>query len=141
MGHPKPKPRATIEIGNQCRIPAIWKRQKTEAEDDKMEHNKGQTKLRRKKRINQNRDREERRKRDFRACKQQATKLEIKNFINNIFFIDTFHNSIMHNTSIAKLTTPITNQISETKWLYYFPLQRNTSKTFGRGCPKTKSPS
>lgn len=40
----RPKPGATIEIGNLRRIPAIRKRQKTEAEDHEMQHNKGQTK-------------------------------------------------------------------------------------------------
>jgi len=38
----RPKPGATIEIGNQRRIPAIRKTQKTEAEDHEMQH--GQTK-------------------------------------------------------------------------------------------------
>jgi hypothetical protein len=33
-----------MEIGNQRRIPAIRKTQKTEAEDHEMQHNKGQTK-------------------------------------------------------------------------------------------------
>ncbi|KAJ0074662.1 hypothetical protein Patl1_37475 [Pistacia atlantica] len=40
----RPKPGATMEIGNQRRIPAIRKTQKTEAEDHEMQHNKGQTK-------------------------------------------------------------------------------------------------
>ena len=40
----RPKPGATMEIGNQRRIPAIRKTQKTEAEDHKMQDNKGQTK-------------------------------------------------------------------------------------------------
>jgi hypothetical protein len=72
----RPKPGATIEIGNQRRIPAIRKTQKTEAEDHEMQH--GQTKrffegsllayLLRKKRINQNGDREERRKKDLQAA-------------------------------------------------------------------------
>ena len=39
----RPKPGADIEIGNQRRIPAIRKTQ-TEAEDHKMQHNKGRTK-------------------------------------------------------------------------------------------------
>jgi hypothetical protein len=36
----RPKPGADIEIGNQRQVPAIRKRQ-TEAEDHKMQHNKG----------------------------------------------------------------------------------------------------
>ena len=39
----RPKPGADISIGNQRRIPAIRKTQ-TEAEDRKMQHNKGRTK-------------------------------------------------------------------------------------------------
>ncbi|KAG9157571.1 hypothetical protein Leryth_022799 [Lithospermum erythrorhizon] len=39
----RPKPGADIPIGNQRRVPAIRKRQ-TEAEDHKMQHNKGRTK-------------------------------------------------------------------------------------------------
>ncbi|GJV73937.1 hypothetical protein Tco_1493932 [Tanacetum coccineum] len=41
MGHPKP--RADIEIGNQRQTPAI-RRRHTEAEEQKMQHNKGRTK-------------------------------------------------------------------------------------------------
>ncbi|CAI9260435.1 unnamed protein product [Lactuca saligna] len=39
----RPKPGADIEIGNQRRTPAIRRRQ-TEAEEQKMQHNKGRTK-------------------------------------------------------------------------------------------------
>lgn len=39
----RPKPGADIEIGNQRRTPAIRKRQ-TEAEEQKMQHNKGRIK-------------------------------------------------------------------------------------------------
>ena len=65
----RPKPGATIEIGNQRRIPAIRKTQKTEAEDHEMQH--GQAAFS-KEEANQS-EWEERRKKDFRACKQQAT--------------------------------------------------------------------
>ena len=36
----RPKPGATMEIGNQRRIPAIRKTQKTEAEDHEMQQGK-----------------------------------------------------------------------------------------------------
>ncbi|GKD68666.1 hypothetical protein Tco_1322756 [Tanacetum coccineum] len=39
----RPKPRADIEIGNQRQTPTIRRRQ-TEAEEQKMQHNKGRTK-------------------------------------------------------------------------------------------------
>ncbi|KAK1405962.1 hypothetical protein QVD17_42348 [Tagetes erecta] len=39
----RPKPGADIEIGNKRRTPAIRRRQ-TEAEEQKMQHNKGRTK-------------------------------------------------------------------------------------------------
>ncbi|KAK9081438.1 hypothetical protein Sjap_026630 [Stephania japonica] len=56
----RPKPGADIEIGNQRRIPAIRKTQ-TEAPDHEMQQGANQALARRKKRINQNGDREEKR--------------------------------------------------------------------------------
>lgn len=64
----RPKPGATIEIGNQRRIPAIRKRQKTEAEDHEMQHNKGKPSF-------EGRSESGRGERKIfePACKQQAT--------------------------------------------------------------------
>lgn len=73
----RPKPGADISIGNLRRIPAIRKTQ-TEAEDHKKnarQQGANQALARRNKRINQNRDRGERRKRDF-FSSQQATTAE-----------------------------------------------------------------
>jgi hypothetical protein len=52
------------------------KQRQTEAEDHKMQDNKGRTKRLREGRSESIGDREEKRKRDFRACKQQATTAE-----------------------------------------------------------------
>lgn len=70
----RPKPGATIEIGNQRRIPAIRKRQKTEAEDHEMQHNKGKPSFEgRSESIRMETGRRGERKIFEPACKQQAT--------------------------------------------------------------------
>ena len=71
----RPNPGANISIGNPRRIAARRKRQ-TEAPDHKMQDNKGQANqalARKKKRIKWRHGEE---KRDFRACKLQATTVE-----------------------------------------------------------------